>query len=128
MTRESVQKILAGNFAEEQRAVDLDNFTNLWRNYALRGREGGGSGVVPTELRLTGPQVEREFNRLYNPAQYNAEKAGIEKILDSRVRGRPLIDLIIESRGAPSQQMIEYMNQYFADAGGARLLRYFYGR
>jgi len=128
MTRESVQKILAGNFMEEQRAIDLDNFTNLWRNYALRGREGGGSGVVPTELRLTGPQVEREFNRLYNPAQYNAEKAGIEKILDSRVGGRPLIDLIIESRGAPSQQMVEYMNQYFADAGGARLLRYFYGR
>ena len=128
MTRESVQKILAGNFAEEQRAIDLDNFTNLWRNYALRGREGGGSGVVPTELRLTGPEVEREFNRLYSPALFNAEKAGIEKILDSRVGGRPLIDLIIESRGAPSQQMIEYMNQYFADAGGARLLRYFYGR
>jgi hypothetical protein len=126
MTRETVQKILAGNFMEEQRAVDLDNFANLWRNYAIRGREGA-VGVSPDELRLTGPQVEREFNRLYN-AQYNREKTGIEKILDSRVGGRPLIDLIIESRGAPSQQMVEYMNNNFANEGGARLLRYFYGR
>ena len=48
--------------------------------------------------------------------------------MDSRVGGRPLIDLIIESRGEPSQQMVGYMNQHFADEGGARLLRYFYGR
>jgi hypothetical protein len=127
MTRETVQKILAGNFVEEQRAIDLDNFTNLWRNYALQGRENA-VGVSPDELRLTGPQVEREFNRLYPPAQYSREKAGIEKILDSRVGGRPLIDLIIESRGEPSQPMIEYMNNNFANEGGARLLRHFYGR
>jgi len=127
MTRETVQKILAGNFVEEQRAIDLDNFTNLWRNYALQGRENA-VGVSADELRLTGPQVEREFNRLYPPAQYTREKAGIEKILDSRVGGRPLIDLIIESRGAPSQPMIEYMNNNFANEGGARLLRHFYGR
>jgi hypothetical protein len=127
MTRETVQKILSSNFMEEQRAIDLDNFTNLWRNYALRGREGA-VGVSPDELRLTGPQVEREFNRLYPPAQYTREKTGIEKILDSRVGGRPLIDLIIESRGAPSQPMIEYMNNNFANEGGARLLRHFYGR
>jgi hypothetical protein len=126
MSRQSVEKILATNFSAEQRAIDFDNFLNLWRNYVTEPRENA-VGINENELRLTGPQAEREFERLYG-AQFVKEKAGIERILGATVGGKPLIDRIVESQGRPSQQMIDYMNQHFANEGGARLLRYFYGR
>ena len=126
MSRQSVEKILATNFSAEQRAIDFDNFLNLWRNYVTEPRENA-VGINENELRLTGPQAEREFERLYG-AQFVKEKSGIERILGATVGGKPLIDRIVESQGRPSQQMIDYMNQHFANDGGARLLRYFYGR
>jgi len=126
MSRQSVEKILATNFSAEQRSIDFDNYLNLWRNYVTEPRENA-VGINENELRLTGPQAEREFERLYG-AQFVKEKAGIERILGTTVNGKPLIDRIVESQGRPSRQMIDYMNQHFANEGGARLLRYFYGR
>ena len=127
MSRQAIEKILATNFSAEQRAIDFDNYLNLWRNY-LTERRPNAIGINDNELRLTGPQAEREFERIYG-ANYGKEKDGIEKILGKNAPdGRPLIQHIIETRGRPTQQVIDYMNHHFAEEGGARLLRYFYGR
>ena len=126
MSPETVRKILANNFSAEQRAIDLDNFTNLWRSY-LTQRGDGRTGASAEELKFTGPQVEREFYRIYG-GTFNKEKEGIEKIFESTFRGQPLINHIIATQGRPSQGMVDYFNREFADQGGARLLRYFYGR